>query len=280
MADDDRRSEQFIREVDEEFRRAQLKAVWDRFAPLIIGVCVLVVAITAGYRGYVWWQERQAAEAGDRFMAALAAIESGDSAGGEAALAEMAEEDARGYAMLARLRLAGAKAAAGQSAEAIAAYDAVAADANVAQPLRDVARIRAALVALDAGDLAKARERAEPLNAAGNAWRHAAREVLATAAYEGGELQQARDIFSEIQQDAETPSDLWVRSGLMISLIDGRLAAPGSAGAAVPAPAATSLDVLPLGEGEAAILPSASEGDASQSTGSPAPAPQNTIPPQ
>ena len=62
MATEDRQSEQFIREVDEELRRAQLKAIWDRFAPLIVGVCVLVVLVTAGYRGWIWWQAREAAQ--------------------------------------------------------------------------------------------------------------------------------------------------------------------------------------------------------------------------
>ena len=70
--------------------------------------------MTAGYRGYVWWQERQAAEAGDRFMAALAALESGNVADGEADLAAIAEDGAGGYPALAELGLAGAKAVAGQ----------------------------------------------------------------------------------------------------------------------------------------------------------------------
>ena len=224
MANDDRRSEQFIREVDEELRRAQLKAIWDRFAPLIIGVCILVVAITAGYRGWLWWQERQAAAAGDRYMAALEAIEGGDRAAGEAALAEIAEEASPGYAVLARLRLAAERADAGEAQQAIEAYDAVSADESVSEPFRALARIRAAMLALDAGDLAGARQRAEPLAVPGNTWRHMAREVLGTAAYAAGDLAGARDHFTAIQQDAETPPDLWFRSGMMVALIDGQLA--------------------------------------------------------
>jgi hypothetical protein len=241
MANDERQSETFIREVDEELRRDQLKMLWKRFAPLIIGVCVLIVAITAGYRGWIWWEERKAAEAGDRFMAALAAIESGDKAKGEADLAAIAADSDVGYSALARLRLAGEKAGAGDKPGALAAYDAVANDSAVPAPLRDLGRIRAALLALDTGDLAGAKERATPLNVAGRAWRHVAREVIGTAAYQAGDLAAAREAFTEIQQDAETPQDLWVRSGLMVSLIDGQLAAPGTeAGgpAAPPAPEA------------------------------------------
>ena len=246
MANDERHSETFIREVDEELRRDQLKAIWKRFAPLIIGVCVLIVAVTAGYRGWIWWEERKAAQSGDRFMAALSKIEGGDKAVGEAELAAIAGESDVGYAALARLRLAGEKAGAGAKNEALAAYDVVAKDNSVPTPLRDLAAIRAALLALDTGDLVGAKERATPLNVSGNAWRHAAREVIGTAAYQAGDLQAARDAFAEIQQDAETPPDLWVRSGMMISLIDGQLAAPGSEPTPSPAPAAS--DVAPPAE--------------------------------
>jgi hypothetical protein len=279
MANDDRQSEQFIREVDEEFRRAQLKAVWDRFAPLIIGTCVIIVAVTAGYRGYVWWQERQAAEAGDRYMAALTALESGNTAEAEADLAAIAEEGAGGYPALARLGLAGAKAEAGEGQEAITAYDQVAADSGVAPALRDLARVRAGLIALDMRDFAGATERVAPLNNAGNPWRHTAREILGTAAYASGDPAGAREIFTEIQQDAETPADLWARSGLMISLIDGRIAAPdnGADGAA-----ATS-DTAPLANAEepAVTSPDDLESGVRESAAEPAdPAPQNAIPPQ
>jgi hypothetical protein len=226
MADDERRSETFIREVDEELRRDQLKALWKRFGPAFIGVCVLVVVITAGYRGWIWWHERQAAQAGDRFLAALEQIQSGNSADGDAALQAIAAEGSAGYSALARLRLAGEKAGAGDKEQALAAFDALADDGSISAPLRDLARIRAALIALDTGDLDGAKSRADPLNVPGNPWRHAAREVLGTAAYQVGDLQRARDIFAEIQEDAQTPPDLWIRSGLMISLIDGQLEAP------------------------------------------------------
>jgi hypothetical protein len=224
MANDERRPDTFIREVDEELRREQLKAIWDRFGWMFIGVCALIVVITAGYRGWLWWEERQAAQAGDRFMSALEQIESGDREAGETALREIAEDGGAGYAALARLRLAGESEAAGNKDAALEAYDALAADTSLAASLRNLARIRSALLALDAGEAAGAADRAAPLDEAGSPWRHAAREVLGTAAYRAGDLEQAREYFTSIQQDAETPPDIWLRSGMMISLIDGQLA--------------------------------------------------------
>ncbi len=240
MADDDRRTDTFIREVDEELRREQLKALWNRFGWAFIGVCVLIVLITATYRGWIWLEERRAAEAGDRYLAALESITDGDRAAGVAELEAIAASGNTGYATLARLKLAGDDAAAGNNETALSAFDALAADNALEEPLRELARIRAALVALDMGDTSGAVERAEALNVAGSPWRHAAREVLGTAAYGAGDLQTARDHFTSIQEDAETPQDIWQRAGQMVALIDGQLAIPAAPAGDTEAPSETA----------------------------------------
>jgi hypothetical protein len=93
------------------------------------------------------------------------------------------------------------------------------------------------------------------------------------AAFANGDLAKARELFTGIQQDAETPPDLWVRSGLMISLIDGRLPAP-TAEASSETPAAAEAE----GPAEAP-RPEGEEGapDASAPAGAGA---QDAIPPQ
>ena len=42
-----------FREVDEDIRHERFKRLWDRFGPWVIGVAVLIVLITAGYRGWM-----------------------------------------------------------------------------------------------------------------------------------------------------------------------------------------------------------------------------------
>ena len=62
-----------FREVDEDIRNERFKRLWDRFGPYVIGVAVLIVVVTAGYRGWQYWQNSQAAATGDRFVAAIIA---------------------------------------------------------------------------------------------------------------------------------------------------------------------------------------------------------------
>lgn len=227
MAHDDRTSDQFIREVDEELRRDQLKSLWDRFGLFVIAAAVLIVLITAGYRGWIWWQDRQAAEWGDRYVAAVEASESGERDRAEEMLSEIVEKGAGGYPVLARLRLAAVRAEAGQTDAAIELYDNVAADRSVEAVIRDLARLRAALLALNQDELDGAVERAEGLAVSGSPWRHAAREVLGTAAFERGQLEEARERFVAIQQDAESPREARTRATVMIELIDGMTERPG-----------------------------------------------------
>jgi hypothetical protein len=227
MAHDDRTSDQFIREVDEELRREQLKSLWDRFGLFLIGAAVLIVLITAGYRGWIWWQDRQAAEWGDRYVAAVEAAESGERDRAEELLSEIIDNGAGGYPVLARLRLAAVEAEAGQTDAAIELYDRVAADRSAEAVIRDLARLRAALLLLNQDDFDGAVERAEGLAVSGSPWRHAAREVLGTAAFEQGQVEQARERFVTIQQDAESPRQARARATMMIELIDGMTERPG-----------------------------------------------------
>ena len=116
-----------------------MKSLWDRFAPLIIGVCVLVVAVTAGYRGWLWWQERQAAQSWRPLPRAMEQLEAGKRAEAEATLNQLAAAGG-GYGVLARMRLAGDKAAAGDAPAALAMFDAIAADGSAPADMRDLAR--------------------------------------------------------------------------------------------------------------------------------------------
>lgn len=247
MAHDDRTSDQFIREVDEELRREQLKSLWDRFGLFLIAAAILVVLITAGWRGWVWWQERQAAEWGDRYVAAVEAAESGERERAEELLTAIIQEGAGGYPVLARLRLAAVQAEAGQTDAAIELYDNVAADQSVEAVIRDLARLRGALLALNQDDLEGAAERVEGLAVSGSPWRHAAREVLGTVAFERGQMEEARERFLAVQQDAEAPREARTRATVMIELIDGMTAPPAGSPQA-------------QGEGEAQVGAAETEG--------------------
>ena len=228
-----------FREVDEDLRREGLKKLWDRYGTYVIALAILIVAGTAGYRGWEYWREKQAQESGDRFVAALKLSSDGKHDEAEAAFAEIAKDGSGGYPVLATFRAASEKAAAGDTK--VADFDTIAGNGSAPVNVRDMARLRAAMILVESASVADLESRIGPLAANGNPWRHSAREILGLAAWRANDLTAARKYFTEISSDGEAPQDLSQRAQLMLSLIDARQGKP----AEPPKPAEPATPAVP-----------------------------------
>lgn len=215
-----------FREVDEDLRREQLKKLWDRYGTYVLGVAVLIVVVVAGYKFWEYWGDRQAQSTGDRFVAALKLADEAKHKDAEAAFTAIAKDGSGGYPVLAGFRLAAVKAASGDTKGAVTEYDAIAARSGTPALIRDLARLRAALLLVETMSVAELNTRLGDLAAAGNAWRHSAREILGLAAWRGNDLPVARKYFEEIAGDKESPADLQTRAQFMLAVIDARVGAP------------------------------------------------------
>jgi hypothetical protein len=204
-------------EVDEEVRREQLKKLWDRYGNYVFAAAVLLVAAVAAWRGYVWWEEKKAAESGAAFEAASTLAEAGKRSEAEAAFAKIVADGTTGYRHLARMREA-AELAKTDSKAAIAAYDQIAADSAVGPVLQDLATLRAGALLIDAGSFDEARRRLEPLAANDRAFRHTAREFLVLAAWRAGDATAAKRWFDMIMTDAQTPAATRSRVEMLMAL--------------------------------------------------------------
>ena len=102
------------REIDEELRREQMLKLWERYGIHLIAAAVLVIA---GIGGYKYYEHRRAiaAEAAGANLT-LATREAGQNKKAEAqkTLEGLAATAPAGYAVIARLRLAAARARRGQ----------------------------------------------------------------------------------------------------------------------------------------------------------------------
>jgi hypothetical protein len=114
-----------FREVDEDIRREQIKRLWDRFGIYVLGAAILIVVVTAGWRGWEYWQSRQAAATGDRFLAALQLANDGKHDDAIKAFQSIIDNGSGGYPALARFRVAAEKALAGDKTGAVAEFDAI-----------------------------------------------------------------------------------------------------------------------------------------------------------
>lgn len=211
----------FIREVNDEIRRDQAHALWDRFGPAILGLAILVVLGTAAFVGYRYWDESRANRSGDAFSQALKLANDGKSDDALTALQQLEKDGYGAYPLLARMRAATVKADKGDFAAAVADFDGVAADTAIPQGIRDMARLRAALLLVDHGSFADVSSRVEALTADNNTLRHTAREALGLAAWKEGKTQDALKLFDQIAADDGAPRNARQRATLMSELIRG-----------------------------------------------------------
>ncbi|HUC50256.1 MAG TPA: tetratricopeptide repeat protein [Xanthobacteraceae bacterium] len=210
-------------EVDEEVRREQLNKLWQRYGKYLVALCVLFVAGVAAWRGYGWWEAKQAAISGAAFEQAAELAQAGKVQEAEAAFAKLASDGTPGYRVLAGMRQA-AQLAHTDTKAAVAAYDRIAADSSAGQAVQDLAAIRAALLLVDSASYADMRTRLEPLTAGDRVFRHSARELLALSAWKSGDLAAAKQWTDLIVTDPQTPSGMRSRVEVLSQLISAATA--------------------------------------------------------
>ncbi|MGL5447092.1 MAG: tetratricopeptide repeat protein [Rhabdaerophilum sp.] len=211
-----------FREVDEEVRRDKANEVWKKHGPKLIAVAVLFIA---GVAGWQFWQNRQFQERaalGAAFEAAIAQA-NGEKPEAQAALTALSQGKTGTYPTLARFRLASELANAANDAaglaNAVSAFDALAADTSSPAEWRDLSRLRAGLLLVDTAPFADVEKRLAPLISGTATFRHSAREGLALSAWKHGEATKALDAVQAIILDADTPQGLRQRAELLLAVI-------------------------------------------------------------
>ncbi len=211
-----------FREVDDEVRRDKATEFWNKHGGKLVGGALAIVLAVAGWRFYDDYTFRERAALGATFEAAI-----GDANAGKpdsmAALTTLAEKKSGTYPALARFRLASELARAAKDdaarANAVSAFDALAADAALPAEWRELARLRAGFVLVDHGAFEEVEKRLLPLAAPSQIYRHSAREGIALSAYRAGKFDKALDALQSIILDSEAPANLRQRAEILLAVV-------------------------------------------------------------
>lgn len=201
-----------FREVDEEVRRDRATEMARRYGPYAIAVVVLVIAATAAVVG---WREYTAAEQqaqGARFEQAMLLLEQEKPAEAAEIFEALVAEGSEGYRALAGQQAAAARAAAGDDAGALSAYDRIRSDTALPDDQRDLAAIKAAMLALKLEGPGGATDRLEPVINGSGPFRNMAREVHASAQLAAGNREAAIDTLKGLVEDASSSAGVKARA--------------------------------------------------------------------
>lgn len=217
-------TELLIQEIEEDLKHEQYAKLWQKYGGVLIGACVAIVVVVAGYQGWQSYYKSLRTQEAAAYAAANAKTPPAEAA---AALDKLAVEARTGYDTLAELRRAALLAQSGDAKAAIAAYDTIAAKKDIEQIYRDLATLRSVMLSLDAGDPAALQIRLQPLLSTG--WRHSAQELQALLAHRQGDAARARQIYQQLADDTATPQALRTRAAEMLAVI-GETPAPDKKG--------------------------------------------------
>ena len=205
-------------EIEEDLRAERAEKLFKKYGWLLI---VIIVAIVGGAAGWQFWsrhKNQQDAAVAARYIAVQNALQQPNAAKPAQLdiLDKLAADAPEGYRTLARMRAAGLKADAGDVAGAVTLWNAVAADSKADPLLRDLASLRATERELDHGNPAQLEARLKPLAAPDNPWSALAQEQLAVLDLRQNKVEDARKMLQTLSASLESPSGLRARANALL----------------------------------------------------------------
>jgi hypothetical protein len=205
-------SETFLREVDENLRRDQLRDFFKAYGNWLIAAVILFLAASGGF---IWWKQhevqRSAAQV-EQLAQVYKDVGTGNTAKAPQQLDELSKSGSkavRASALFARAALAlqqnDVKAATGT-------YKSIANDSGLPKPYRDAALIRQTALEFDQLQPQEVIGRLEPLAKPGEPWFGTAGEMTALAMIKQGKKQEAGQLFAAIAKDPGVPQAIRARA--------------------------------------------------------------------
>ncbi len=216
--------ETILREVDQALAEDKASEGIKKNLPAIIAAGAIVVA---GVGGWQFWTAQKEAAATKASAAYEEALKASDADATMAALAKLSEEGG-GYAVLAKMRLAGEAAGKGEREKSLGLYREIYGAAAGSTRIKDVARLKAGYLALEDGREAVLKDVSD-LETDETAIGFHAREIIALAALKAGDYQAAEQMFRKAASDPKAPQSLQLRATEYAAL-----ASAGKAGVKFP----------------------------------------------
>ena len=151
-------------------------------------------------------------------MAAVTLADAGKSAEAIAAFDALAKDAPKGYATMARLRAA-EELGKTDKAKAIEPLDAIADDASVDHLTQEVARMRGAVYTMEAGDSEKSMLKLGPLMTSKGVFRFSAQEWTGLDALQNQDYDEAERVFNLLLNDRDAPQSMRQRASAYMGLL-------------------------------------------------------------
>ena len=194
-------SETFLREVDENLRRDQLRDFGKKYGAWLV---VAVVLFLAASGGWIWWQQHQQKRGGEQIEQLgeiYQNIGAGDTKNAAQQLDILSTSGRKAVGASAAFASAALAVQQNDSKTAIAKYRELANNKDLPEAYRQIALIRQTALEFDQIQPQEVVARLEPLAKPGNPWFGTAGEMTAMALIKQGKKTEAGRLFGAIARD-------------------------------------------------------------------------------
>lgn len=202
----------FLREVDENLRRDQLRDFFRDNAPWLIAAVILFLGVSGGL---IWWDQHklQRSQADVEQLAQIYKdIGSGNISRTPQQLGDLSNNGSKAVRASAEFTRAAVALQQGDVKLASATYKSIAADDGLPAPYRDAALVRETAIEFDQLQPQDIIARLEPLVKRGEPWFGSAGEMTALALLKQGRRQEAGQLFTAVARDATVPDAIRARA--------------------------------------------------------------------
>ena len=194
-------SETFLREVDENLRRDQMRDFGKKYGSWLIAAVVLFLAASGGW---IWWQQQQVKRSGEQVEQLgeiYRDIGAGNTKNAAQQLDALSKSGRKAVGASAAFASAALAIQQNDSKTAIAKYRELAGDSSLPQAYRDIALIRQTALEFDKLQPQDVITRLEPLAKPDSPWFGTAGEMTAMALIRQGKKAEAGRLFAALAKD-------------------------------------------------------------------------------
>ena len=212
----------FISEVQEELRKDDYNRWLKKYGPYLAAVIVLIVAGTGYYQWDIYQKQKTSEKMSFDYIEILDSV-GPDNSKAIAGFKSFSETAPSGYAGISLMRAAELELESGQSEQAVVLFDQAAATFTKKRHIQ-LAQLKAAYVLAGNGNFEDVKRRVEPLIVKDEPYEYLARELMALAAVQTGDLQAARMQLAYIENDPGAPQSLAARAKQTQTILNNQTA--------------------------------------------------------
>lgn len=210
----------FIQEVDEDVKNDSLKALWDKYGLFVIAFVVIAVSAAVSFDRLQAW--RIAANQ-RKTEAYVTAAQIGNTAEEKIGNLQSIAKDNQGlFSDFAKLQIANILLADGQEEEGLAALEKLADEKQVNKEVKHIALIKLATYRVDTMNKEDFAKLLQPILEEKNSWMPMAQDLLALSAIQNGDVETAREIYTNLLKIKDLPENLRNKVQDMLSSISNQ----------------------------------------------------------